>query len=128
MTTTRAVISSSTLILLLVLVSSALPAAHAQQVAPNMPPQRTVVPTMTQTVPDNDVLSRRMNEKMAIARNNERQKAIISQSAQLLALAKKLNADASRSNANQLSVTVVKEAAEIEKLAKSIKDKMRRGY
>lgn len=66
-------------------------------------------------------------EKLATERSQRRQMKIASESTQLLALAQKLNADLARSSPNQLSVSVVKEAAEIEKLAKSIKTKVRDG-
>ncbi len=68
-----------------------------------------------------------MAEQMAIARNAQRQKQIVSESARLLVLAQNLNADVNKSNKDELSISVVKEAEEIEKLAKSIKDKMRYG-
>ena len=70
---------------------------------------------------------RRMTAQMAFRRNAERQKQIVAQTAHLLELAQKLNDEVSKSNKDELSVSVVKEAEEIEKLAKSIKDKMRDG-
>ncbi|MFZ0661522.1 MAG: hypothetical protein WAM66_02420 [Acidobacteriaceae bacterium] len=69
-----------------------------------------------------------MTERMAIERNANRQKKIVADTARLLAMAKKLNAEVSRTDKNQLSITVVQQAAEIEKLAKSIKERMRDGY
>jgi hypothetical protein len=74
-----------------------------------------------------DPLMGHMAEQMALARNTQRQKQIVSESAHLLDLAQKLNTDVTKSNKNELSVSVVKEAEQIEKLAKSIKDKMRYG-
>lgn len=71
---------------------------------------------------------RQMTERMAIERNANRQKKIVADTARLLAMAKKLNAEVSRTDKNQLSITVVQQAAEIEKLAKSIKERMRDGY
>ena len=64
-----------------------------------------------------------MRRAMAIERRKDLHKKVASQSAQLLILVKKLNAEVAKSNANQLSVSVVKEAEEIEKLAKSIQTK-----
>lgn len=69
-----------------------------------------------------------MTEHMAKQRNTERQKKIVDDTAKLLAMAQKLNDEVSHSSKNELSVAVVQQAAEIEKLAKSIKDKMRDGY
>ena len=62
-------------------------------------------------------------EDLAIERRYQVQQQIVAQSAQLLILARQLNADASASGENQLSASAVKEAAKIEKLAKSIKNK-----
>lgn len=75
-----------------------------------------------------DPTMHRMMERMALKRDNARQKQIVTDSAKLLKLAKQLNADVAKSNVNTLSVPVVKEAAEIEKLAKTIKERMSDGY
>jgi hypothetical protein len=84
------------------------------------PPPRTVDPSM-----------RRMDEHMAMERNTERQQKIVADTARLLDLAKELNDAVSHSTkntlSNTLSIAVVKKAEEIEKLAKTIKDKMRDG-
>jgi hypothetical protein len=77
--------------------------------------------------PQPDPALRRMNEQMVLRRNVERQQQIVSDTAQLLQLAQKLNDEVSKSNKDELSVSVVKEADEIEKLAKTIKEKMRDG-
>jgi hypothetical protein len=66
-----------------------------------------------------------MTEQMSLRRNAQRQQQILADTARLLQLAEKLNADVSKTDKNTLSVPVVKEADEIEKLAKAIKDKMR---
>jgi len=101
--------------------------ARAQTTQQPMPP----APVMPGAIPtpgaEPDLALRRMSEQMAARRNEDRQKKIVSDSARLLALAQQLNADISKSNKDTLSVPVVKEADEIEKLAKSIKDKMRDG-
>lgn len=70
---------------------------------------------------------RHMTEQMAMRRNTQRQQQIVSDTAHLLDLAQKLNDEVSKSTKDELSVSVVKEADEIEKLAKSIKGKMRDG-
>ncbi|HTV04213.1 MAG TPA: hypothetical protein VME86_02515 [Acidobacteriaceae bacterium] len=126
MTATRSFISIASLLFLLLLALFAVP-ARAQQNHPQ--PPEPVIPGMTgEAPPGSDPLMRGMNERMAMERNTERQQKIVSESAQLLDLAKKLNADVAKSDKNELSVSVVKEADAIEKLAKSIKDKMRYGY
>ena len=103
------------------------PGASAQQTMPT-PPQPSF-PEMrgSQSPAAPDPLMGHMAEQMALARNAQRQKQIVSESAHLLDLAQKLNTDVAKSSKNELSVSVVKEAEQIEKLAKSIKDKMRYG-
>ena len=77
--------------------------------------------------PNADPALRRMTERMARERNVDRQKTIVADTARLLSLAKELNDAVSHSTKNTLSLDVVKKADEIEKLAKSIKEKMRDG-
>jgi len=68
-----------------------------------------------------------MMHKMERERNADRQKRIEADTARLLDLAKELHAAVSQSNKNTLSIDVVKDADEIEKLAKTIKERMRDG-
>lgn len=72
-----------------------------------------------------DPMERQRQEKMEKARNLDRQKQLEKDTDKLLALAKELKEEVGKSNADTLSVDVVKKAAEIEKLAKSVKDRMR---
>jgi hypothetical protein len=72
-----------------------------------------------------DPMERQRQEKMEKARNVDRQKQLERDTDKLLSLAKELKEDVGKSNADTLSVDVVKKAAEIEKLAKSVKDRMR---
>jgi hypothetical protein len=99
---------------------------HAQVPAPP-PAGFPTGPDMTPTTPNNDPGLRHMLHKMAKERNTDRQKKIEADTARLLELAKQLHAAVVKSNKNTLSIDVVKDAEEIEKLAKSIKDKMRDG-
>jgi hypothetical protein len=64
-------------------------------------------------------------EKMEKARNADRQKQLVEDTDKLLAMAKELKEEVDKSNKDTLSVDVVKKAAEIEKLAKNVKDRMR---
>jgi hypothetical protein len=121
----RVVASLPVLVFLLLCLPAA---AHAQQ-SEGSTGTRPVVPGVS---PDNnsngsDPSLRRMTEQMAMRRNTQRQQQIVSDSAHLLDLAQKLNDEVTKSTKDELSVSVVKEADEIEKLAKSIKDKMRDG-
>ena len=60
--------------------------------------------------------------------NKERQAAIKKDTDKLLKLATELKQYVDKSNENTLSMDVVKKAAEIEKLAKTVKERMREGY
>lgn len=59
------------------------------------------------------------------ARNDDRQKKLVADTEKLLALATELKADVDKTNKDTLSVDVVKKADEIEKLAHSVKEKMK---
>jgi hypothetical protein len=73
----------------------------------------------------NDPLARQRQEKMAMTRNIQRQQELVRDTDRLLALAKDLKEQVDKSSKNTLSIDVVKRAAEIEKLAKNVKDRMR---
>jgi hypothetical protein len=68
-----------------------------------------------------------MAAKMLRERNEDRQKAIVNETNQLLDLAKQLKDAVDKSSKDQLSLQVVHKAEEIEKLAKDVKTKMRDG-
>lgn len=69
----------------------------------------------------------RMFKDMSRARNEIRQKQIVEDTKQLLDLAQQLKDAVDKSTKDQLSLSVVNTASEIEKLAKNVKDKMRDG-
>ena len=60
--------------------------------------------------------------------NSARQAAIKKDTDKLLRLATELKQSVDKSNENTLSLDVVKKAEEIERLAKSVKEKMKMGY
>jgi hypothetical protein len=62
---------------------------------------------------------------MARKRNQERQAALKRDTDRLLALATQLKEYVDKTNENVLSLDVIKKAEEIEKLSKSVKDKMK---
>ncbi len=68
-----------------------------------------------------------MQEQMAERRNSERQRQLVADTEKLFHLAEQLRDEVSKSNKDQLSIPVMKKSEEIEKLAKSVKEKMR-GY
>jgi len=102
-------------------------AARGQQQMPPPTAPVPMIPGVNPSAPEQDPALRHMTEQMMIKRNAMRQQQIVSDTAHLLQLAQQLNDDVSKSNKDELSVTVVKDADEIEKLAKSIKEKMRDG-
>ncbi len=64
-------------------------------------------------------------ENQEKARNLERQRRLVADTQRLLQLATELKAEVDKTNQNILSVDVVKKAEEIERLAKSVKDRMK---
>ena len=100
-------------------------AAQTQQPFPATPsPSSANAPFGAEPDP-NDPMQRQREQKMEKARNVARQQDLVRDTDKLLALAKELKEEVNQSNKDTLSVEVVKKAAEIERLAKSVKDRMR---
>lgn len=72
-----------------------------------------------------DEATERMAHDMAKKANQERAAALKADTDKLLKLAEELKASVDKSNENVLSLDVIKKAEEIEKLAHSVKDKMK---
>ena len=66
-----------------------------------------------------------MEEQREMARNSERQKKLVDDTNKLLQLATELKASVDKSNKDTLSIDVIKKAAEIERLAHSVKERMK---
>jgi len=64
-------------------------------------------------------------EQQAKARNDDRQKRLVADTDKLLALATDLKEEVGKTNKQILSVDVIKKADEIEKLAHSVKERMK---
>lgn len=116
---------------ILAAVSVACLSVHAQAT-----PTTHVDPTASPTYPTDsagfptaphDPEQARMMKDMGRQRNVLRQKEIIDDTEHLLDLAKQLKDAVDKSSKDQLSLSVVNTASEIEKLAKSVKEKMRDG-
>ena len=75
--------------------------------------------------PPEDDNRQRIERDMAKKANLERQAALKADTDKLLKLATELKASVDKSNENTLSIDVLKKAEEIEKLAHSVKDKMK---
>jgi hypothetical protein len=104
------------------------PAQQAQQVPQVQNPPLGPRPLGAGTAPggnDEDPMMRHMAGQLAKSRNNQRQQQLVTDTAKLLALATELKSEVEKSNKDTLSLAVVKKAEEIEKLAKSVKEKMR---
>ena len=92
-------------------------------VTPAGPQDRPIDPNHRQEPPDPGRV--RMQEEQAKKVNDERQKKLVSDTAKLYEMAAELKEEVAKSDKNTLSVDVVKKAEEIERLARSVKDKMR---
>ena len=77
--------------------------------------------------PARDPEQSRMLREMSRDRNILRQKEIVQDTNQLMDLVKQLKDAVDKSNKDQLSLSVVNTATEIEKLARAVKEKMRDG-
>lgn len=90
--------------------------------APTGPPRGLTTPAIAGDADENqDPLARELAKKA----NLERQAALKSETDKLLKLAMELKDSVDKSNANVLALDVMKKAEEIEKLARSVKDKMK---
>jgi len=124
--TATSIWSARLLSLILALAFTAL-ASHAQQPAP--PTRQPSISADGAGLEANprDPEQAHMMREMSKDRNNLRQKEIVDDTNQLSDLVKQLKDAVDKSSKDQLSLSVVNTAAEIEKLAKSIKEKMRDG-
>lgn len=74
---------------------------------------------------DPDPIDPRRSEQQEKLRNNDRQKRLVADTDKLLALATDLKAQVDKTDKEILSVDVIKKADEIEKLAHSVKERMK---
>ncbi len=75
----------------------------------------------------NNPMMRQLAEQQAHKRNDMRQKLIVDDTAKLLTLAQQLKEEADKGGNSASSPNFARKAEEIEKLAKTVKDKMREG-
>ncbi|MBV8116090.1 MAG: hypothetical protein JO300_15205 [Silvibacterium sp.] len=76
---------------------------------------------------NNNPLMRQLYQQQALKRADMRQKLIVDDTAKLLTLAEQLKQEADKGTLNKSSATLTRKVEEIEKLAKTVKDKMREG-
>ena len=91
--------------------------------APGASQDRPLDPNHRQEPPDPARV--RLQEEQTKKMNDERQKRLEGDTAKLFELAGELKEQVAKSDKHMLSVDVVKKADEIERLARSVKDKMR---
>ena len=89
----------------------------------DQPPRHAQIPPVPGQ--DDDENRDRIARDMAKKANQERQAALKNDTEELLKLATELKAYVDKTNENVLSLDVIKKAERIEKLAHSIKDKMK---
>jgi hypothetical protein len=82
-------------------------------------------PGMGHRAGDENPISPDLARKQEQARNSERQKRLVADTDKLLTLATELKADVDKTNKDVMSVDVIKKAEEIEKLAHSVKERMK---
>jgi nitric oxide reductase activation protein len=96
------------------------PQGGRQQQVPGFPsPGRTSNPA------EPDPTDPHRAEQQEKLRNNDRQKRLVADTEKLLVLATDLKAQVDKSTKDTLSVDVIKKADEIEKLAHSVKERMK---
>ena len=66
-----------------------------------------------------------MQEQQAKSRNSERQRKLVEDTARLLALASDLKQQMGNTNNDAMSADMVRKAEEIERLAKSVRERMK---
>jgi len=89
------------------------------------PQTPSIMPTDPSIEANGDDSQRRAMKEMEKKANLERQAALKKDTEKLLQLAEELKSSVDKSSASVLSLDVVKKAEQIEKLAHSVKDKMR---
>jgi hypothetical protein len=82
-------------------------------------------PTLPSVVPPDMATPPQMEQDQAKMRNVDRQKQLVMDTQKLLALANELKTDVDKSTKDTLSLDVIHKADEIEKLAHSVKEKMK---
>ena len=102
------------------------PGASTQQPTPPLIAPQTNQPSIL-PIPDTQQsdLPSDLAERQAKLMNNSRQKQLILDTQRLLTLANELKTAVDKSNKDTLSLDVIRKADEIEKLAHSVKEKMK---
>ena len=99
--------------------------AGAAEAAADAAERPSTVPTLDQPVLTADPMHTHMDEERLKAMNDDRQKKLTADVDRLLALTNELKSDVAKANKDELSVTVIRKAAEIEKLAHDVQSRMK---
>jgi hypothetical protein len=83
------------------------------------------VPGVAPVVPGDATIPPQMEQDQARMRSTERQKQIVQDTDKLLVLATELKVYVEKTNKDMMSIDVIRKADEIEKLAHSVKEKMK---
>ena len=116
------------LIATIVLTSAALP-AQAPLPPPKSPDRPSTYPSGANRLPDAnaqmEMREQQTKKQNFEAANTERKRQIAEDSANLLKLATELKNEVDKTNKDMLSITVIRKADAIEKLARQVKEKMK---
>lgn len=108
---------------------AACPASHAQVITPQQSPQSPPAgmpnPNIHSRITAIDPAEQKFEHKIEAAQVSERLKHIQADTRTLLQLATELQIAVDKTDRDQLSLDVIRKAEQIEKLAKSVKEKMR---
>jgi hypothetical protein len=108
----------------LMIVALSATSTQAQVVDPSQTPDASVPAGQRQRAPD-DSWTEEKKRELVKKQNEHRQQDIKQDTDKLLELATELKHYVDKSNENIISLDVIKKAEQIEKLAKSVKDKMK---
>jgi len=117
------------LVALLLLAPWAIPASAQTQQDPQQSSQTDASSPTTQQQTDektDDASKAKPATNQAMTPEEARQAQFVADSQKLYQLAQELKAEVAKSDKNTLSIAVTKKAEEIEKLAKSLKERMRK--
>lgn len=98
-----------------------------QQPSPTMPGQPGSQPNPLGNMNNgaDPAMSARMQEQRRQMMVDERRKRIVADTDKLLQLATELKAEVDKSSKNEMSLAVIEKAAEIEKLSRDVKERMK---
>jgi hypothetical protein len=105
-------------------------AAEAQRkgqppVPPTMQNGPSTLPSLNQPALGVDPMHTHMDEERMKAMNDDRHKKLAADVDRLMALTNELKSDVDKANKDELSVLVIRKAAEIEKLAHDVQSRMK---